>query len=89
MNEEERSETVEMFKKNFDDLVPEQIYKIKEDSDNLTPENIIGAIRSQVWKNITPEFYTIFWLLNLDNIYVPVERLLLICIYHSLIGCFF
>jgi THO complex subunit 2 len=74
MTDEERTDLVEMFKRNYDEYVPEKCLKINEDAENLTPDHVTKSVRTQIWKNITPEFYTVFWTLNLDNIYVPVDR---------------
>lgn len=76
MAPEERTELIELFQKSFDNFDPETMYKQKDPSMYavITPEFVWKDIKTQVWKNITPELYTLFWALSLDMIYVPVER---------------
>jgi len=76
MTPEERTDLIELFKKSFDNFDPETMCKQKNPSFYAvhTPEFVWKDIKLQVWKNVTPELYTLFWALSLDNIYVPVER---------------
>ena len=76
MTPEERQELVELYKKGFDTFDPEVMCKHKDPSfySVLTPDFVWKDIKGQIWKNVTPELYTLFWVLGLDSIYVPVER---------------
>ena len=76
MTPEERNELIEMFKQSFDNFDPETMTKQKDPSNYtiITPDFVWKDIKTQIWKNVTPELYTLFWALSLDNIYVPVER---------------
>jgi len=76
MSPEERAELIDLYKRSFDNFDPEKMTIQKDPSDYtvLTPEFVWKDIKNQIWKNVTPELYTLFWVLSLDNIYVPVER---------------
>ena len=48
--------------------------KNKEYDYNLTPTEFLKEAKEKVWAQMTPEFYTLFWLFTLDDIYFPKER---------------
>lgn len=74
MNEAERNEVIEIFKDVFDKYDPNIMQKNKEYVHNLTPTDYIKEYREQIWTQINPELYTMFWLFTLDDIFVPQER---------------
>mmetsp|Transcript_1396 Transcript_1396/g.1274 ORF Transcript_1396/g.1274 Transcript_1396/m.1274 type:complete len:91 (-) Transcript_1396:1926-2198(-) len=48
--------------------------KDKSFYDVHAPDSFQKEIKNIIWKNITPELFTLFWTLSLEHIYVPVER---------------
>lgn len=74
MSDIERNEVIEMFKEVFDKYDPINMQKNKDYQHNLTPTDYIKEYRDQIWTQINPELYTMFWLFTLDDIFVPQER---------------
>ena len=76
MSDDERTQLVASFKASFDDFDPETMYMQKDKSfyDVHAPDSFQKEIKNIIWKNITPELFTLFWTLSLEHIYVPVER---------------
>lgn len=74
MNEQERTEVVELFKNVFDLYDPLVMQKNKEYSNGLTPTEYLKDYREKIWTQLNPELYTMFWLFTLDDIFVPQER---------------
>ncbi len=72
LTESERLELVGNCKNIYEAFKPEEML-IPNYTGILTATNVEGKQRANIWNAFTPEFYTIFWLLSLENIYIPVD----------------
>lgn len=72
MDEKEWQDTVTRMKTTFDSLPQANmlVYNGQEE-DKLT--KYIGAERSKFWLSVSPELFSLFWILETESVYVPTE----------------
>ena len=74
MTEEEFKEEVENIKNIYDKIDPRTMCINPDIANPQIPQLPLIChtyVKESLWQVINPELFTIFWLLSLDNIYVP------------------
>lgn len=70
MDEKEWQDTITRMKLTFDSLPQAKFFVGGEEEDHKLTKHVY-ADRSKFWLSVSPELYSLFWILETENVYVP------------------
>lgn len=70
MDEKEWQDTITSMKLTFDSLPQAKFFVGGDEDDNKLMKHIY-ADRAKFWLSVSPELYSLFWILETENVYVP------------------
>jgi len=73
LNEQEWECLVLTYKKSFEELVVEDMYKERSVNPDWDLNHLVKSCRKGIWNGMSPELYTLFWVLAPSHLTVPKD----------------